>query len=86
MTTKPCATKSISNNITLDSENLKIVDYDNKELKHTKHTTKQGRHDKNTTEKSALQRPPYKQTPAQKHAKTRVDTITGKSENGQRRS
>ncbi len=32
MTTQPCATKSISNNGTLDSENLKIVDYDNKEL------------------------------------------------------
>ena len=64
LSAKSCATKTISKNETPVSENRNTTNYEHKNsTPETYNETRWTKHWKQTTEKSAVQRPPYKQNP-----------------------
>lgn len=84
MKTTHCATKSLSNDGTLDSENRNIINDENKTTTQTRETYNEAtRARQNHNREERVATTTIQANSAQKHVKTRAEIITNKSENGQ---
>ncbi len=84
MKTTRCATKSLSNDGTLDSENRNIINDENNTTTQTRETYNEAtRARQNHNREERVATTTIQANSAQKHVKTRAEIITDKSENGQ---